>query len=76
VAAAQASDGRQAFAADAATIAQSGATTPGALASEKTVLPLAANLGRLVLAFHKSNSAPTPEPLNWRRKLRRRSAGE
>jgi hypothetical protein len=46
-------DGRQAFAADATAVRQSGAAALGRVAIQKSVLPLAANLGRLVLTFHK-----------------------
>jgi len=44
---------RQAFAAHAAAIGQSGLAALGAATIEETVLPFAANLGRLILSFHK-----------------------
>jgi hypothetical protein len=50
------SDGRQAFAALAAAVAQRGAAAPGGFASEKPVLPFAAHLLWLILAFHKLTS--------------------
>jgi hypothetical protein len=50
------SDGRQAFAALAAAVAQRGTAAPGGFAGEKSVLPLAAHLLWLILAFHKLTS--------------------
>ena len=50
-----ASNGRQAFAAHAAAVAQRGAAALGGFAGEKSVLPFAADFRRLILAFHKSN---------------------
>jgi hypothetical protein len=45
--------GSETFAADAAAVAQRGASPPGPLAGQKAVLPFPANLGRLILTFHK-----------------------
>jgi hypothetical protein len=50
------SDGRQAFAALAAAVAQRGAAGLGGFAGEKPVLPLAAHFLWLILAFHKLTS--------------------
>lgn len=47
------SNGRQALAAHAAAVAQRGAAAPGGFAGKKSMLPLAPDLRRLVLAFHK-----------------------
>jgi len=47
------SNGRQAFAADAAAVGQRGLAAPARMAVEKPVLPFAADFRRLILAFHK-----------------------
>jgi hypothetical protein len=49
-------NGRQAFAALAAAVAQRGAAAPGGFAGKKPVLPFAAHLLWLILAFHKLTS--------------------
>jgi hypothetical protein len=46
-------NGRQAFAALAAAVAQRGAAALGGFAGEKSVLPFAAHFRWLILAFHK-----------------------
>ena len=46
-------DGYRELAALAAAVAQRGAAAPGGFAGEKPVLPLAAHLLWLILAFHK-----------------------
>ena len=47
-------DRRQAFASDAAAVAQRGFAALARIAVEKSVLPFAADFRRLILAFHKS----------------------
>jgi len=49
------SNGREAFAAFAAAIAQNGAATFAGIAIEKSVLAFAPDFRRLILAFHKFN---------------------
>ena len=51
------SDGREAFAALAAAVAQRGAAGLGGFASEKSVLAFPAHFRWLILAFHKLNFA-------------------
>jgi len=46
------SDWSEALAADATAISQNATPAPGGTAAQKAVLPFAANLRRLVLAFH------------------------
>jgi hypothetical protein len=58
------SDGRQAFAAGPAAIAQDGAPALLAVAGKKAMLPLAAHFGRLILSFHKFKSFAAPKIAN------------
>jgi hypothetical protein len=53
------SNGRQAFATDAAAIGQCGLAALARIAVEKPVLPFAADFRRLILAFHKSIWLPS-----------------
>jgi hypothetical protein len=46
-------NGRQAFAAFAAAVAQRGASAPGGFAGKEPVLPFPAHFLWLILAFHK-----------------------
>ena len=55
-------DWRQAFAALTAAVAQRGAAALGGFAGKKPVLPLAAHLLRLILAFHKLCLFAPPAP--------------
>jgi hypothetical protein len=54
------SNGCQAFAAGATAAGEGGASAAGGLAGEKPVLAFAADLGRLILAFHKILNALVP----------------
>lgn len=53
--------GGQPLAADAAAIGEGGLAAFGGVAVQKTMLPLAADLGRLILTFHKIKTPPKAE---------------
>jgi hypothetical protein len=71
------SDGRQALAPDPAAVPQRGSATAGGFARQKTMLPFAANLRRLILSFHSqpirsaASMAPQPRSRATRPRIRR-----
>jgi hypothetical protein len=56
------SNRRKTFATEAAAIAQDGPAAFGGFAGAESVLPLAADFGRLILSFHKFNFVCAPAP--------------